>query len=80
MKQNALLLAGVYIFKAPEGDDEWNYKWKKDIEGENLKNNIFVWEIHFSKYQLIKNMYKIITSLVLQKSLKTNCNSGIQPN
>ena len=30
-----LLLAGVYIFKAPEGDDEWNYKWKKDIEAES---------------------------------------------
>ena len=46
--------SGVYIFKVPPGDDEWNYKWRKDTEGENPKNRIFVCEIHYSKYQLIK--------------------------
>ena len=37
-----------------------------------------VYEIHYSKYQLIKSMYKIITSLFLQKSLKGYRSSGIQ--
>ena len=46
--------SGVFIFKVPQGDDEWNYKWRKDTEGENPKNRIFVCEIHYSKYQLIK--------------------------
>ena len=22
--------SGVYIFKVPQRDDEWNYKWRKD--------------------------------------------------
>ena len=22
--------SSVYIFKVPQGDDEWNYKWRKD--------------------------------------------------
>ena len=28
---------GVFIFKLPQGDDEWNSKWRKDTEGENPK-------------------------------------------
>ena len=28
---------GVDIFKVPQGDDEWNSKWKKYTEGENSK-------------------------------------------
>ena len=37
---------------------------------ERILKNIFVCEIHNPEYQLIKSMYKIITSLFLQKSLK----------
>ena len=33
--------SSVYVFKIPQGDDKWNYKWRKDTEGENPKNNIF---------------------------------------
>ena len=29
--------SGVYFFIEPQGDDEWNSKWKKDTEGENPK-------------------------------------------
>ena len=56
--------SGVYIFKAPQGDDEWKYKWRKDIEGENSENNISIYEIHFPKYQLIKRMYKMIKGCI----------------
>ena len=64
MKQTTLLFAVqvprrksvVYIFKVPQRDDGWNYKWRKDPEGENPKNNIFVCEIHYSKYQVIKSI------------------------
>ena len=38
--------SGVYIFNVPQGDVEWNYKWRKGTEGENPKNNIFVCELH----------------------------------
>ena len=34
-------------------------------------------KIHYFKYQLIKNMNKIITSLFLHKSLEAYRNSGI---
>ena len=40
--------------------------------GKTLSERIaekYLREIHYSKYQLIKSMYKIITSLFLQKSL-----------
>ena len=37
---------------------------------ERILKNIFVCEIHNPEYQLIKSMYKIITSLFLQKLLK----------
>ena len=87
MKQITLFFAvqvlrrksGVYIFKVPQGEDEWNYKWRKDTKGENPTSNIFICEIHHSKYQLIKSMFKIITSLFLEKSLEAYYNSGIQP-
>ena len=87
MKQITLFFAfqvltrksGVYIFNVAQGDDEWNYNWRKDNEGENPKKNIFVCEIYYSKYQLIKSMFKIINSLFLQKSLEAYRNSGIQP-
>ena len=52
---------------------------RKTLTEEILKN-ISACEIHYSKYQLIKSMYKIITSLFLQKSLEADDNSGIQPN
>ena len=67
---------GVYIFKVPPVDNEWNYRWSKYTEVENPENSIF----NIKKYQLIKSMYKIITSLFLQKSLEAYRNSGIQPN
>ena len=69
-----------YIFKVPQGDDKWKYKWKKNTEVESPKNNTFVYEIHYSKYQLIKSIYKIITSMFQQKSLEAYHNSGIQSN
>ena len=47
--------SAVYIFHVPQGDDESNYKWRKDIGGENPKNIIFVYKIHYSKYQLMKH-------------------------
>ena len=47
---------------------------------ERILKNISVCEIHYSKYQLTKSMYKIITFLFLQKSLEADRNSGIQPN
>ena len=72
--------SGAYIFKLPQGDNKWNYKWSKDTEGENTKNNILICEIHYSKYQLRKCMYKTISFLFLQKSLEAYHNSGIQPN
>ena len=55
--------------KVPQGDDEWSSKQRKDTKGENPKN-IYVYEIHYSKYQLVKSMYKIITSLFLRNHLK----------
>ena len=52
-------------------------------EGKTLKEkilkNIFVCEMHYSEYQLKRVMYKIITSLLLQKLLKAYRNSGRQP-
>ena len=66
--------SGVYILKAPQEDDEWNSKRRKHTRGENPKN-ISVCEIHYSKYQLIKSMYKIITTLFLQKSHEAYHNS-----
>ena len=63
-----------------QGDDEWKYKWKKNTEVESPKNNIFVYEIHYSKYQVIKGIYKIIISIFQQKSLEAYHNSGIQSN
>ena len=71
---------GVYFCKVSQGDDEWNYKWRKGAKGDNPKNNTFVCEIRYSKYQLTKSMYKIITSMFLQKSLGAHRNSGIHPN
>ena len=44
--------SGVYIFKVRQRDDEWNYKWGKDTEGENPKNNISACEIHYSNINL----------------------------
>lgn len=29
--------SGVYIFKVPQRDNEWNYKWRKDTEEQNPK-------------------------------------------
>ena len=62
----------------PQGDDEWHSPQKKYTKGENPKNTS-VCETHYSKYQLIKIMYKTITSLFLQKPLEADCNSGIHP-
>ena len=53
--------------------------WRKDIQVENNKK-IFACEIHCSEYQLIKDMYKLITSLFLQKLVKAYRNSGGQSN
>ena len=69
----------MYILNVPQCDDEWYSTQRKDTKGKNPKY-ISVCEIHYSKYQLTKNMYKIITFLFLQKSLEADRNSGIQPN
>ena len=29
--------SGVFIVKVPQGDNEWNCKWRKDTKGENPK-------------------------------------------
>ena len=56
--------SGAYILKVPQRDDEWNYTWRKDTEGESPKNHISVCEIHYSKYQLIKSMYEITNYII----------------
>ena len=66
---------GIYILKVPQEDDKWNSKRRKGTKGENPKN-ISVCKIHYSKYQLIKSIYKIITSLSLQRSLEAYRNQG----
>ena len=35
----------VCIFKVPQGDGEWNSKWRKDTEGENPKKTSSVKDI-----------------------------------
>ena len=84
--------SGVAIFKIPRGDDEWSSNWRKSIislvtkdrvidkalKERIVKKNIFVYERHYSGNQLIRCMYKIISPLFLQKSLKVSCNSGRQ--
>ena len=84
--------SGVAIFKVPQGDDEWSSNWRKSIisvvtkdrviykalRKRIMKKNIFVCEKHYSEDQLIRCMYKIISFLFLQKSLKVSCNSGRQ--
>ena len=72
--------SGVYILKVPPGDNEWNSKRSKDTKEENLKKISPVYEIHYFKYQLLKSMDKIITSLFLQKPLEACHNSGTQSN
>ena len=80
MKRNSLFFfaqllrrkSGVYIFQVPQGGDEWNSKWRKEIKGENPKKNIFVSEIHYSKYQLIKIMYIIITYFSVSAEIQPN--------
>ena len=47
------------------------YTGERDLR-EIILKIISVCEMHYSKYQLIKRMYKIITSLFLQKSLKAS--------
>ena len=47
---------------------------------ERILKNIPVCEIHCSKHQLMKSMYKIIKSLFLQKSLEVYRNSGMHSN
>ena len=44
-------------------------KRKKDIKGEDPKKYLHL-RIHYSRYQFIKSMYKLITSVFLQKSLE----------
>ena len=52
----------LYFESNPQGDDERYSTHMNDTKGENSKN-ISVCEIHFSKHELIKSMYKIITSV-----------------
>ena len=73
--------SGGAILKVPQGDDEWSCNWRKSIisvvtkdrvidkalTDRIMKKNIFVYEKHYSEEQLIKCMYKIISSLFLQK-------------
>ena len=80
------------IFKVPQGDDEWSSNLRKSIISvvtkdrvidkalrERIrKKNVFACEKHYSEDQLTRYMYKIISSLFLQKLLKVSCNSGKQ--
>ena len=83
----------VTILKVPQGGDVWSSSWRKSIMSvvtkdrvideamrDRIKKNIFVCERHYSEAQLIRYMYKIISSMFLQKSLKVSCNSGSQAN
>ena len=72
--------SGVYILKVPQGDHQWSLKWRKDTKGEDPKEISPVYELHYSIYQFIKSINKIITSLFLQKSLEAYRNSEIQSN
>ena len=57
---NSRRKSGAYIFKVPQGEDEWNSEMRKDTEGENRKKKIFVCEIYYSEYQLIHTFCKSI--------------------
>ena len=84
--------SSVAIFKVPQGGDEWISNWRKSIisvvtkdrvidkalRDRIMKKNIFVCKKHYSEDQLMRRMYKIISSLVLQKSVKVSCNSWKQ--
>ena len=84
--------SGVVIFKVPQEDDEKSSNWRKSIirvatkdrvvdkalRQRIIKKNIFVCEKHYSEDQLKRCMYKIISSLILNKSMKISCNSGRQ--
>ena len=77
----------VAIFKILERDDEWSFNWRKNIisvvtkdrvidkalRERIMKKNIFVCEKHYSEDQLIRCMYKIISSLfsVIQRDRHT---------
>ena len=58
--------SGVYISKAFQGND----KWRKGTEEENPKKYIFVSEIHYSKYQLIKKYIKQLLLSFCRNHLK----------
>ena len=87
MKQITLFFAvqvlrrksGVYTFKYLKETMNGILNGGKTLR-ERILKNVYVCEIHYSKYQLRKSMYKIITSQFLQKSLEVYHNSGIQPN
>ena len=66
----------------PQGDDGWYSTQRKDTKGENPKKYLPILNTLYqlSKYQLIKSMYKIITSMFLKKSLEADRNSGIHLN
>ena len=46
---------------------------------ERILKNISICELHYFRYHFIKVMYKVITSLFLQKSLEADRNLEIQP-
>ena len=71
--------SGIYFFRVPPGNNDWNTKWRKALR-ERILKIIFVCEIHYPEYQLIMIMYKITTSQFLQKSLQAYHNSGRQSN
>ena len=84
--------SGVAIFEVPQGEDEWSSNWRKSIisvvtkdhvidkalRERVIKKDIFVCENHYSEDQLIRCMYKIISSPFLQKLLKVSGNLGKQ--
>ena len=84
--------SGDDIFKVTQGDDEWSSNWRKSIinvvtkdrvidkalRERIMKKDIFVCEKHYSEDQLIRCLYKIMSCLFLQKSLKVSWNSGKQ--
>ena len=67
----------AYILKTLQGDVNGILNGEYTLR-ERILKNISVCEIHYSKHQLMKNIYKIITSLFLSKSLEAYHKSGIQ--
>ena len=71
--------SGVTIFKVPQGDDKWSFKWRKSVFTKDrvidkalrkriMKKN-YVCERHYFEDQDIRCMCKTISFLFLQSIL-----------